>query len=812
MAIAIVLGHRPAFAQGAPEEIALSVVASAPIVNSAGLRPARTPLESSLLINGRFLGTISVAVDAAGEGEIDARRLIELLGPIVTAKLKAEILARIAGRDHVDFKDLQFDGLSLEFDSLSLSVLAKVPLDGSVASPVILTERSAVPDPRAFDAPSNFAAGVNIAATQRFVHGEGGGFQPIQADFNAIINFGGFEGVTLTGGATYNGRSWERREFRATRDFFEPALRATLGEFTPTAASFQGSGRILGFGIERAFTTIRPFQNVRPVGKQEFQLDRDANVDVFVNDLRVQTVRLTPGRYNISDFPLAAGSNRVRLVVDDIGGRREVVDFAIFSTADLLTPGVTEFGGAIGLRETHNLHYARSPAATAYVYRGINDNLTAGLNAQASSRAVQAGGAVIFGTPIGFFQLEGAVSKRGLGQGFGVAASLEYRGEFSLLTKNDLRLNFVSTYRSARFADAFSPALSNQQAMQSTVLVQWQAPPGISLGLGFTQTRYRDPSATINRLDASVGRSFGRVSINCSGSRSTSNDGRPTDTRGAIGLSLRLGSRYFLNGRFDSARDRKELEFSRVSNGMLDDISGEARLTDDRDTQTITGRVAYINNRFDAVVSHNRLETRGLNGTTSVASDWNLRTFVGFTSGRFAIGRAALEGFVIAPVHASLGNAQALVVSGDRVIARSGFFGPALVPIDRAYGITRRELKVDPLPLGYDLGEGSINVFPGYGNGYKFMIGSDASHIAVGYLVDAKGPLALAAGTVDSVDSPPKKAAAPRSFFTNRAGRFVADRLAPGRYRLNTPGGHADFTIPLNKEGMTDVGTLHLQP
>jgi outer membrane usher protein len=134
------------------------------------------------------------------------------------------------------------------------------------------------------------------------------------------------------------------------------------------------------------------------------------------------------------------------------------------------------------------------------------------------------------------------------------------------------------------------------------------------------------------------------------------------------------------------------------------------------------------------------------------------------------------------------------------------------VPIDRAYGIARREIKVDPLPMGYDLGEGVINVFPGYGDGYRFMIGSDASHIAVGYLATSAGPLVLTAGTVTPVKVASKKPVEPRSVFTNRAGRFVADRLAPGTYRLTTPEGHAEFTITAKKEGMTDVGTLHLQP
>lgn len=773
--------------------------------------PVRVPLEVSLKLNGKFLGTISVAVDAKGAGQIDARRLIELMAPVVDAKLIAALNARIAGRPTVDFTELDAPGFTLRFDSLSLEAVGTLAADATRPVALRLGQQQDIPVPSGFDQPAEFAAGVNVGLGQRYRYGSGGGFDRVRSSLDGIVNIGGFDGVTLTGGTVYDGEGWQRREFRATHDLFDKAIRLTAGEFTPGATSFQGSGRILGVGIDRSYATIRPFQNTRPIGRQQFTLDRDASVDVIVNQIRVQTIRLAAGRYDIGDFPFAAGSNQVQLVVEDIGGRREILNFDVFNTNILLAPGITEYGGAIGLRERHDLHYGRSPAATAFGYHGFSDLFTAGVNAQATSLGAQAGAVMVVGTRLGFFQLEAAASQRFRHGDTGTAASLDYRGEFTTRTTNDLRIAASAIYRSATFQDAFSPDGRNATVLQTALQVQWRAPFDISLGLGTGYSIGRDRLPNSARLDANIGRSFGRWGLSTTASRVTFSDGRGNDTRIAIGLSLRLGQRDSANARYESGTGRSEFEFTHAPEGQLGEVSGSVRYTRDHDASALSGRLAYINNRFDLVVNHNRLEQAGPTGQTSNASDWNVRSFIGYAGGSFALGRSIDEGFVIAPVHPTLRGSQASIVSGDRVIARSGMLGPALVPLSRAYGIGRFDVKVDPLPAGYDLGSASIAVFPSYGSGYRTMIGSDASRIAVGFLVTDGGPVALVSGLIEPVDPVRRKTWKERSIFTNRAGRFVADRLEPGRYRITIAGlKPIEFAIGKDGEGVTDVGTLHI--
>lgn len=776
----------------------------------AGKLAVRVPLEVSLVVNGKFLGTISVAVDAKGDGEIDAVRLIDLLRPIVDAPLLSAITARIAGKTKVDFSDLDTGAFSIAFDSLALVVKGTLAADASLPSDLRLSAEQAIPIPSSFDQPSGFAAGLNIGLGQRYAFEEGG-FERLRANLDLIANIGGFEGVTLTSGAIYDGQRWQRQETRLTHDLFDQGIRATVGEFTPSSTSFQGSGGILGVGVERAYSTIRPFQNTRPTGRQEFTLQRDSSVDVFVNQVRVQTIQLQAGRYNISDFPFAAGPNQIQLVVEDIGGRQEIVNFDVFNTTSLLTGGVSEFGGAVGIRQKGTLSYGFLPAATGYWYRGISDTLTLGINGQASANRVQFGGVATIGTRIGLFQLESATSTRFGKSGVDLALSFDYRGEFSLRSEADLRVVGSAVYRSAEFSDAFSRGTRNGRVLDTALQVQWLAPFGISTGAGVSYGLSRDGLPNSYRYDLTLGRSFGRIGATITGSRTVFSNGQGNESRVAIGLSVRLGRRDNVNARYDSGTHRLELEASRAPEGRLEEVSGYLRYTKEGDASDASARIAYVNNRFDLLVNHNRLESAGPGGKTSNSSDWNMRTAIGYAGGSFAVGRAIDEGFVVVPVHRSLKGSQAAISSGDRVIARSGLFGPALVPIGRAYGVSRYDVKVDPLPIGYDLGAGNINLFPGYGSGYRIMIGSDASHIAVGFLYGDDGPVALSSGFITPLDAKQLDGWVERSFFTNRAGRFVADRLAPGRYRLTLPGsGTAEFEIGEDTKGVSDVGTIHL--
>lgn len=772
-----------------------------------------TALDVPLMLNGRFLGMISTDMDLGGDGLVDSVRLLSLLKPVLGQEAYGQVQKMVAGRDRAPFSDLQSPAFHLTFASSSLELRIQAGAEGLAPTNVHVAGFMPEPNPASFTPPEPLSAGLNIGLAQRYVHG-GGGLGPLQGGLDGLVHAGGFKGVTLIAGADYNegatGSAWTRREARLIHDDFKSGTRLSVGEFTPTVDAFQGAGRVAGISLERAYATIRPFQNVRPAGRQAFTLDREANVDVVINGLTTQTLRLAPGRYSLTDFPFATGANQVQLLVNDTTGRKEIAVFNAFSGADLLGKNVVDFGVAAGRQEgSRSLHYDGPYQATGYVRKGVTEALTLGLNGQATQDVQQMGGLAVWGSPFGLMLVELAASRNDPTGKSGTAGSFSYRQNFSVKQRDDLRVTTTLQSTSAHFEDPFQRARANAERWRASGLIQWNAPWQLGFNLGLDMAKGRASTPDRRQVDAGVSRSFGRASVVANFSV-THADNAKTDRRFAIGLTIPLGDRWTSQARYDSERHRSDVSASRYNYGGLDDISAEVRMTKDDQSKDLSGRLNYINNRFEAELAHNQRYDLLPGGRTAAESTLTLNSFIGYAGGALALGRPTHDAFIIAPIHKSLSKSKVELRSGNQTVARSGWLGPPLAPIRRAYGVNSFDIIVDPLPAGYDIGSGKLAVFPGFGSGYRLMIGSDASRIAVGTLLGPDGPMVLATGAIEPLE---KTKAEARPFFTNRTGRFVAERLSPGRYRIVVGGAEVgQFTISDKSEGVVDVGVISPKP
>lgn len=772
-----------------------------------------TPIQGPLKLDGRYLGDISGEVGLDGSGLVDAARLLDLLEPVMAPAGLQALRDRAGGRERVSFDSLASEDFSLSFDTYALSF--EVRLEAGLRNRQRIDfGHSDNLNPADFEPPAAFSAQANVSLAQTFDH-DAGDFRSLRGVTDVILNWGGFGGVTLVGGFDYDGESedrFRRHEFRLTKDLFGSAVRLTAGEFSPPVTGFQGSDRILGVSAGRAYSVIRPFQNVRPSGRREFVLDRAAFVEVEVNGVIVERLQLDPGPYSLSDFPFGQGANTVRFLVEDGAGRREIAVFDLFGGASLLDPGIIDFGLSAGLlQDGGEYEYGGTPAVSGYVRKGFTDALSLEASGQWVDDRVMAGATATWGSPLGLVEVGLAASRNGQTGRSGFAASVDYVKAFSVLERDDTRVIFTSQATSRDFQDAFERGASNPEAWRIAGQVSSRL-NRYTVNLGAAYVRGRDNLPDERSVDFSLGRSFGRIGVTVSiGHRSV--DGREDETRVGLSLTMGLGRRWNAQARYDSGDDFREVVLRRSSNGDLNDLSGGVRISRDSGRETIGGDLRYINNRFDAELIGSRLASRTSGGATTEESLWRVSTGLVYADGSFGIGRPGREGFIMARRHESLRKSRlALTDSNGRAIAHAGWFGPAVAPTDRAYSPQRLEVAVDPLPSGYDLGSGVISAFPGYGSGYAVTIGSDASRTAIGVLVTPEGaPAALISGTIVSLD-PSQSTAPPKPFFTNRAGRFVGDGLAPGRYRLVVGDiSIGEFTISEESEGITDVGLIQIR-
>ncbi len=500
--------------------------------------------------------------------------------------------------------------------------------------------------PSSFDQPARFAAGVNIGAGQRYVYGRG--FERVRADFNGIASIGGFEGVTLTAARPMMASAGCGAKLRATHDEFERAIRFTAGEFTPSSTSFQGSARSWGLASS-GLSDDPPLPEHAPDRATAIHARRESSVDVLVNQVRVQTVRLAAGRYDIGDFPFAAGPNQVQLVVEDIGGKREILDFDVFNSTSLLTPACPNSAARSGCANMVPCATVASPAATGYGYFGLSDNLTLGANAQATTRRAQIGGVAVLGTPIGFFQIETAASRSFAAGGIETAASLDYRGEFTTPVEERSSSRPVRRLSQRRISRMRSAAMAGNSR-------RWMSPrrcngwPPMRSASAAVSAIARRATAVRTPIGSTLtlGRSFGRLGLSATGSRLVFGNGFGNDTRVALGLSLRFGRRDNLFARYDSGTGRSEVEVSRTPDGRLGEIAAISAIR----RMTMPGRfpVGWPISTTGSTSCSTIIGSSGggLTDRPPMPPTGTPEPSFGFADGRFGVGRAADEGFVIA--------------------------------------------------------------------------------------------------------------------------------------------------------------------
>lgn len=764
-------------------------------------------LEAPLLLNGRLLGNIDVFVDAGGQGDIDAERLVRLLEKLIDPAIMTELNGRIAGRKRVPLADLGAPPLAIAYDPATLEVHADLPNDR--LEPERMSFRGGeTPDPASFTQPADFAGGVAIGIDQSWAeNGPQRGREPLRISADGFLTFGGFPGLTLRGGGVFtetpgNGFSFERQQTRLTYDDFANATHFVAGEFVPAAAAFQGAAPILGIGAARDYAGIRPFENIRPSGRGGLVLDRPSTVIVEVNGVETRRLELAPGRYELTDISATSGANDVRLFVQDDLGRREVAAATFFTATSMLAAGLTDFGFAAGKRQSATGVYGGPFIASGYVRHGINGMLTVGAGVQYASGDWQGFGETVVGTPLGLFRLQGSLSRV---QGrSGVAASLDWLQTLDV-ADGTLNLTVLSSLYSRDFGSPFDVASRvNDQRWRVDARADWRRGAlGFSMTAGFSKSRSRS-----NRDNIEGAVFYGTGPWQFSGTfgieRTGTGDWSP---RALLGVSLRLGGRATASVRVDTRRSAIVSEYNRFPVDEVGDLSGRVQLSRDDDRYGLSGEARYFGNRFIANVEQNLFYPSRTGATAVRKTRVRVGTFIGFADGSISVGRPPQYGFAIFPHHKSLdGSAVTVRDEAGYLVGRQDWLGSALVPFNRAFSPVTESIDVDPLPPGYDLGEGQLRALPGFNSGYRVQVGSEASRVALGYLIGADGPIAEIGGTVERVDD---KDFAPRPFFTNAAGRFAVDGLLPGDYRIMVDGQEiARFSIAAESEGLVDVGRI----
>lgn len=641
----------------------------------------------------------------------------------------------------------------------------------------------------------------------------------------------------------------KRQRSRLVYDIPERELRIQAGDAEVLATGVQRAPDVLGLAIEKSPRKLRPGDGVRPVGRSSFRLDRAAEVEIVVNGAVVNRLRLRAGVYNLADLPLVTGANHVKLrIIEETGELREL-DFTRFYDSSLLAEGASEWALAGGvpshLRDSER-HYVTGEAFASGFYRyGISDRVTGEANLQADSLVVM-GGLGVFGiTPWGVLGLQGAASESELGPGYAVNATwsaVNFRGFVSHYSGASESLHLAAEYRSSEFR-APGEILETASGILYPRYNYWlrlSASYTTPIWAGVTATwsgryQFADEDAVILSPYTLKGDRFG-VDLTLSSALT------PT-LSGSVTAGYSNESYYFYDTRRDDQAELRAMvrlywrpdEATRIATGF-DTLTQEAQVTAqrsvgggiDRWETTVglqshgrTGHVSgtaglsHTGNRADVRVFHSGgLEDLGFASRDARWQDQRtsarIGTSIAFVDGTIAAGPPIRgHGYAVLVPHESIRGKTVIAGTQEDIRARADGLGPGIVPDLPAYAPVSIPLDANDLPLGYSMGTGSFEAVAPYRGGYRIEVGSAYSVSAFGTLVKADGtPLPLTAGSAWPVERPEKRV----TVFTNRSGRFAADGLAPGIWRIEmeTDGAPTlyEIEVPAGTEGLFKAGTL----
>ena len=641
----------------------------------------------------------------------------------------------------------------------------------------------------------------------------------------------------------------KRESSRLVYDSPEHQLRFEFGDTDAVAGTLQRSMEMLGISVEKSATKLAPGETTAPAGRTSLRIERPSEIDVTVNGATVQHLHLRPGTYNLRDLPLATGANDIKLIITDDTGQRRTEAFTTYSAANQLAAGSSAWAVSAGIPSylrDNSREYIKGGdySATSFLRYGLTDSLAGEANLQGDKNVIMGSSGIAAATPFGVFGLQGASSFGRFGTGVAADANWDLINFGGLLAERGESLHLGAEYRSRAFhrpGDLFTTAtgiLYPEFNYWLRVSASYSTLVGDGLGLTLSG-RYQfadDGQAQLSPFtikgdrygaDLTLSRS---LSATMSGSllvgysnesylrdaASLTADAKP-DVRFSVRLNVRPDEKTTVSANYDSLNRQSTVSaYHSEGNGVGRwDTNLDLQQLGATDSANANAALGYYGNRGEAHLSYNADVSKfGLNTFDPQANTQraSLRgsTAFAFADGAVAVGPPIRGGaFAIVYPHESIAGKAITVGDAENPRAFADSFGPAIVTDLPAYAASNVVVDVADLPAGYSLGAGAFDLKAGYKAGYALEVGSAYSVSVYGTLLDQNSEaVSLVTGYAQAADQPSKRVA----IFTNAAGKFGAEGLAPGHWiiEMATEGGPLRFSldVPKGVEGLHKAGVL----
>ena len=788
-------------------------------VRSKSAQATSQTLALPLLIDGFEAGQIRAKAAPGGTGlQIELSSIVAVIAPLVEAGLLARLTARAGPDGLLDLTDLEREGLSVRFDIPNLVLILALPAQLRRLKVVNFGLEAQTIDTAGIVPTAKFSSYVNLFGSLDFMPAANGLKSSRQANL-ALDGAANLKGTVFEWSLMYLNsaqQQFQRGDLRLVRDDPARALRYSVGDLSYPVTGFQSFVPMAGIAVARNFS-LQPYFLTQPTGSQEFVLNQESQVEVFVNGIQNRTLTLPAGRYNFRNFQFTDGANDVELRATDSVGRVSTIASPFFYSSNLLAAGVEEFSYSAGKPSTIGTSlrtYDDGPFSVSGFHRlGLSDTLTIGGNFQGSVAQQQLGGEFTFASEFGAIHMDITGSHQ-KGTGFVGAVRLAY----NLIDPQSSGSSLLAqaTYISPNFSSLGTVRPRNPTALDLGVRYTKRILTDVYASVGASYQVGRDGQDNRRNLNFSLQRSFTRgLTANLRVDRSVEQRGR--SSFGALfALSWQLGDGHsFVQSSYDTVRDTQQVSYRYSPSNFVGEPGGALNVVRRGNEEQLAGSLFYNANRFESALSHDAIFPSSDSQREPIQrTSLRAGTSLVFADGHFGVGRPIRDSFAIVVPNENYADQEIQLDSSGTTGgygARTGFLGAAVLPDLSAYQIRSLLVTVTDLPLGYQLGQDRFHLIPNYRSGTVIVVGNDATVVLDGTLLDRTGaPLALLAGEIAALDP---KGAPIGQFFTNRQGRFRIEGVGPGSYELRLvqyPSVNARVVIPAATKGVYAVGEVRL--
>ncbi len=425
-----------------------------------------------------LLGEVTTQVKPDDTLLLSLSELRERLQSSIGAEARRSLERLASHRAFAQLEEIRSAGVAISFDTGLQELRLDLPVELRPTGEISIAHNAARAPNAQYAPPAVMSGYINVFAGLDYAWGTEGAGGWLSGSSSVGHRYGlesaaRLYGIVMENRALYEGDvdvnicptgarcifqhqpGFKRQTSRLLYDLPDQHMRLTFGDADPLALPGQRSIEMLGISLEKSAHKLAPGEVASQTGRTALRIERPSVVDVLVNGVMVQQLRLRPGSYNIRDLPLATGANEIRLdIVDDTGARRSQT-FTTFGATNLLKPGASEWAITAGapsyLRDSERAYDLNERMASGYLRYGIHDTLTGEAHVQADSMITMGGLGARMATGLGAFGLQGAASNSALGLGWSAQLNWDVIGFSGLLSDRGENFSLAAEYRGTNF-------------------------------------------------------------------------------------------------------------------------------------------------------------------------------------------------------------------------------------------------------------------------------------------------------------------------------------------------------------------------